>query len=272
MKWRLRSRAGSGLQPSTQVAEAAWLGPHDAQFGFKIADLIREGFPAYVRVLHSARSRGDTPVRWATVADWSGRTMHGLAQFHAIANPIDEDRGPAPWDGHEPESGNLDIAALRALCDTLTRHTSTPARCWFCLWEGYGWLHGSPGVAKMTLVPAGRRAPTPQPVPPAFPAEVLNGPKVHRPLDRGYLLFEGPVSAAGELGHRIGKRFWPQSPNLFWPQDHAWCVATEIDLYCTVVAGSEHLAQELVTDPRLEAWRVQPSDSITYDSDLVNAY
>lgn len=28
----------------------------------------------------------------------------------------------------------------------------------------------------------------------------------------------------------------PHSGNLFWPQDHAWCVATEIDLFCTFIA------------------------------------
>ena len=30
----------------------------------------------------------------------------------------------------------------------------------------------------------------------------------------------------------------PRSPNLFWPSDHAWCVATEIDLLFTLVAGT----------------------------------
>ncbi|HZD69708.1 MAG TPA: hypothetical protein VFA45_12620 [Actinomycetes bacterium] len=54
------------------------------------------------------------------------------------------------------------------------------------------------------------------------------------------------------------------------PQDHAWCVASEIDLFCTLVAGSEALAQTLVGDPRLEAWRVHPADPIAFDSDQIN--
>jgi hypothetical protein len=69
--------------------------------------------------------------------------------------------------------------------------------------------------------------------------------------------------------HPLGG-FFPLSPNLFWPQDHAWCVASEIDLYCTLVAGSEALAQTLVGDPRLEAWRVGPADPIAFDSDQIN--
>jgi len=47
-------------------------------------------------------------------------------------------------------------------------------------------------------------------------------------------------------------------------------VATEIDLFCTLVAGSEALAQALVGDPLLEAWRVQPADPIAFDSDQIN--
>jgi len=47
-------------------------------------------------------------------------------------------------------------------------------------------------------------------------------------------------------------------------------VATEIDLFCTLVAGSEALAQALVGDPLLEAWRVQPADLIAFDSDQIN--
>jgi hypothetical protein len=36
---------------------------------------------------------------------------------------------------------------------------------------------------------------------PAYPPEILRGPKVRMPdIDRSYLLFEGPIDAAGELG------------------------------------------------------------------------
>jgi hypothetical protein len=41
-------------------------------------------------------------------------------------------------------------------------------------------------------------------------------------------------------------------------------------LYCTLVAGSESLAQALLADPRFEAWRVDPGDPVTYDSDQIN--
>src|SRR6266542_2330318 len=126
-----------------------------------------------------------------------------------------------------------------------------------------GLIAGRPSVAIMG--PRGSIS-----VPPVLPAEVLHGPRVQLP-GRDYILFAGPLAAAPQLGwaHPLGG-FFPQSPNLFWPQDHAWCVASEIDLYCTLVAGSEALAQTLVGDPRLEAWRVGPADPIAFDSDQIN--
>ena len=66
------------------------------------------------------------------------------------------------------------------------------------------------------------------------------------------------------------EHFLPQSPNLFWPEDRTWCVATEIDLFCTLIGGSEEMADRLIADPLLEAWRVFPDDPITWDSDDIN--
>ena len=47
-------------------------------------------------------------------------------------------------------------------------------------------------------------------------------------------------------------------------------MASEIDLYCTLVAGSEAMAEALIAEKRLETWRVYPEDSVTYDSDKIN--
>ncbi|HJU01414.1 MAG TPA: hypothetical protein VJ966_09440 [Actinomycetes bacterium] len=252
------------LDPSAEVAAADWLEPRLRRFGSAVTAVVPDGFPAYVRILHPARGPDDRPLRWAEVAAWSGRTMHPLAQFHAISRPAAiAPTGSAPWDGEPPPDGNLPAELLRIFCATLAEHTSTPESCWFCLWEGYGWLYGSPSVAVM-----GRRGAIP--VPPASPAQVLNGPHVRLP-SRDYLLFTGALAAATQLGWTSpGGGFFPQSPNLFWPQDRAWCVASEIDLFCTLVAGSDELAEALVGDPRLEAWRVLPADPVAFDSDQLN--
>jgi hypothetical protein len=252
------------LHPSADVTAADWLRPRLRRFGSAVTAVVPDGFPAYVRILHPARGPKGRPVQWAEVAAWSGRTMQRLAQFHAISRPSPTVRtDPAPWNGEPPPDGNLPAELLQILCATLAQHTSTPASCWLCLWDGYGWLHGSPSVAIM-----GRRGCIP--VPPAFPAEVLNGPRVRLP-GRDYLLFAGPLAAASQLGWTDPYGvYFPQSPNLFWPQDHTWCVACEIDLFCTLVGGSDALAEALLADPRLEAWRVQPDDPIAFDSDQIN--
>jgi hypothetical protein len=64
--------------------------------------------------------------------------------------------------------------------------------------------------------------------------------------------------------------FDPQSPNLFWPADHAWCVASEIDFDSTLIGGSTDLIQTILDTPALDAWPVKPEDSLACDADRVN--
>jgi hypothetical protein len=259
------------LHPSSRLVEAEWLAPRLRPFGSGVASVVPDGFPAYSRILHPARCLDGEQIRWADVAVKSGSTMHRLVQFHAI-NPV--------WEGAvgPPEPGNLPPNLLRVLCAVLAEHTSTPDSCCFCLWDGYGWLHDG-GVSTVEFRPTGKFVPptsslagdaysaSPSPVP---RATVPSKPLVSLP-NRDYLLFEGPLEAGTELGWIMpGGVFVPQSPNLFWPHDHAWCIASEIDLYCTLVAGSNALAENLIADPRLEVLRVFAGDPVSADSDDKN--
>jgi hypothetical protein len=61
-----------------------------------------------------------------------------------------------------------------------------------------------------------------------------------------------------------------QSPNLWWPDDRAWCVATEIDLMSTYLGGSRGCVQAIIEHPQVEAAAVEPSDGIAADSDDIN--
>ena len=54
-----------------------------------------------------------------------------------------------------------------------------------------------------------------------------------------------------------------QSPNLWWPDDRAWCVATEIDFSSTYLGGSDAVIEKLLHDERVEAIRVDPTDRVT---------
>ncbi|MBL8294255.1 MAG: hypothetical protein JNN08_20590 [Bryobacterales bacterium] len=159
-----------------------------------------------------------------------------------------------PHAGSEP--GNLPSSLLAIVSPYLASHTTSPHACWFCLWDGYGWLHeGSHATIQFihssaAPEPAGPETPFPST---PFRHAALHAPRVRLPF-RDYLLFQGPLHAAAEFGwHLTATHFIPQSPNLFWPDDHAWCVASEIDLDYTLIAGSAALAQALLADPHLKA-------------------
>ena len=61
-----------------------------------------------------------------------------------------------------------------------------------------------------------------------------------------------------------------QSAALWWPADRAWCVATDVDLVSSYVAGSAACIAEVLATPGLEAVPAAPGDAITYDADTVN--
>jgi hypothetical protein len=79
---------------------------------------------------------------------------------------------------------------------------------------------------------------------------------------RDYLLFRAPIHEA--LG-------WEDGPNLWWPEDRAWCVASEIDFPYTYVGGSKELINAIDNDPAIEALPATDSDGITYSSDKINS-
>jgi len=271
------------LRPRTDVSPADWLIEEIGKFGAGVGGLLPSRFAAYARILHPARpvqhdpsdTRRAEPIPWATVAELSGGRMHRLVQFGALAGTQPGERD------FEPDVGELPPHLLAHLCEVLVAHTATPDRCWYCLWDGFGWIHGSPSVG---IIRASTNAQHP-PVeaPPAFPEEILDGPRVSLP-DREYILFEGPLAAATEMGWPSGallsaaypeldfdpEDFEPQSPNLLWPEDRSWCVATEIDLDSTYVGGSEALIDALLADPRFEAWPARLDDRIDAASDEIN--
>lgn len=255
----------SSLLPSSRTSEAGWIADRLEGFGSCVASIVPDGFEAYVRIMHPAQGSNGEHLRWTDVAANSGRTIHRLAQFRSIHRPPPD--GADSWI-NEPEIGSLPPHLLKELCATLTAYVRTPESFFFCLWEGYGWLHDTGQSSAIVFNPIGYSDP-PEP-PPGYPdsvpeflrAAVMAEARVHLP-GRDYLLFEGPLEGATDF-------IWSQSPNLFWPEDHSWCVASEIDLNCTFVGGSLALADRILANPAFEAWRVLPDDPISYDSDEIN--
>jgi hypothetical protein len=256
----------SRLRLATNASAGDWVVRGVGPFGSGVGALVPHGFEAYGRILHPPLAAQDRPVSWTTVTEWSGGTIHPRVQFEAMARRRSGEpdsckpERPAPFVA-PPPAGNLPARLLEALCAALGRHTATADRCWFCLWEGYGYVQGSPALGMMGDNSS---------IPPAFGLESLAGPRIRLP-ERNYLLFEGPLVSAVDMGWRPNEgTFFPQSPNLFWPDDHAWCVATEIDHDSTYVGGSAALIADVLADARLEALQVEVTDEAWAISDDVN--
>ena len=260
----------------SDTSAASWIAAGSGPFGSGVGSLLPQGFEAYARILHPAWI-DDAPVRWSQVAAWSGKVVHPRVQFAAAARRSFVGPSPSrPWKD-PPAQGNMPPADLSHLCRILGGYTTSPTLCWFCLWDGYGWISnlatasargdGSPSGGSAARQSTGNDD---SPVPPVFTEESLQGPRVSLP-QRRYFLFRGPLDAATELGWMLDDGFFiPQSPNLFWPDDHSWCVATEVDLDSTYLGGSGALVQRLLADRSLEVLGVEPSDPVDAGSDEIN--
>lgn len=231
---------------SDKVEAAQWIRERlDAPDECVVTSIIPAGFEAYARVLHPAQLPEELYqlVRWRDVSRWSGIAMDERVQWHEIALPEITPSTAPPWRSQGPREGAPFEEDMKVLVEHLAGATATPASCYFCLWVGY-------------LGPAVRYTSSGE------PSEQLPGPPrpsrlVQLPW-REYAMYEGPLSSAtsfADVSHWHGS-----TTNLWWPEDHAWCVASEIDLQWTYVAGSKDLIEGILADERIEALRASPHD------------
>lgn len=203
-------------------------------FADSVLSIVPDGFAAYARVFHPA---GD--LRWADVAAAAGRVAHPAMQWNAITGADYYALEVPGLFGERPAEGAMPPGVARVLAEVLARHTGSSI-CWFAAWEGWGGSHATGPFASA----------------PAF-----------EPPHRRYVLARGAVADATES---VGFGPADQTANLWWPEDRAWCVATEVDLVTTYVAASEDAVAELLAQPELEAMRIAPSAGVTGESDPLN--
>ncbi|OZE32668.1 hypothetical protein CH278_14555 [Rhodococcus sp. 05-2254-5] len=60
------------------------------------------------------------------------------------------------------------------------------------------------------------------------------------------------------------------SAHLWWPDDKAWCTATDIDLMTTYVGASTSCIDAILTNVELEALAVAVTHRLAWDTDTVN--
>ncbi len=231
---------------------ANWIATRLHDFGEDTGSVIPGGFDAYCRVFHPLRRHEPNPVSrtWAEVAAQNERIVHPEMQIHMISHPAGST--PPAYDLNnylnELDWGELPLPERAVLVEALRPFTSTPEHCWFCVWEGFGGIDFG-GVSDRVRLP-----------------------------DRKYALYAGPIQIAlaldtgpAEFVSDPAVQPWDShSPNLWWPEDRAWFVATEIDYAWTYVGGSAELIDSLLATEGLEALPARLADKSFVDSDRVN--
>jgi len=158
------------------------------------------------------------------------------------------------------------------LTDVLRRHTADGGRdCRFGLWDGWGDIDGSDAVGMLAAITDTGQwftrmfgKPRPPTIPPAFDTPVMTSPRVAIG-ERQYLLFRGPLDQAGAWGARPIAVDWPPRqisiPNLTWPADRSWSVASDAAPNTMGIGGSQTMIDAIVLHPRLDARVVRYPDT-----------
>lgn len=212
-----------GMSLLSDVSPAAWAAAAlTATTGAgTVAAMVPPVFTTYARVLPPTYDReGERRYRWSEIAAYRGVELTAKTRFDDLVAGSDR------WG--RPSEGGLGARETEALARILSGFTDTPNKAYFCLWEGFG----------LEETEAWRDR----------PARV-------RTLHRGYHLLTGPVTAASLLPAPLDWR----CASLWWPDDRAWLVATEIDGYSTFVGGSNAAIDAVLADPTLDAAAADPS-------------
>ena len=222
------------MRVAPNAEAAAWIPTHLHPFAQDVGSVIPAGFAAYARIFHPpvrlAGTGTETAVRWKDIAAANERSIQTEMQLlGSLAVPTQlSSSGRVLWD-QQPELGSLPRSIAVRLAAILAPHTETPGVCWFAVWDGFAGLRSHVRTAPVVSLP-------------------------HRNL----FLLQGSLE---EVGRTLTDVEWHyQSPNLWWPDDRAWCVATEVDFTWSYVGASLACIQQLLNDPELEVLTTHPDE------------
>ena len=251
------------------VSPAAWLAARIHPFGQDVGSVVPAGFAAYCRIFHPVLGSGE---RWSDVARRNGRVVHPEMQFHMIGRPVGMDEDDHLEGSRDrPPDGSFPLEQRRVLVDILRSATTSTARCGFCMWDGWGDLDDG-GVSERVELPGRSYLFYAGPIETALSFPPKRFDNFFMCFSTDTPLEDIPRLEAEALEQaRTDPRFADQSPNLWWPGDRAWTVATEVDHAWTYVGGTPELIDRILGEPRLEALPATVADQFFQDSDRVNA-
>jgi hypothetical protein len=196
-----------------------WLRTSLTTFGRNVSSFLPGDFPAYARVYHPFETNRGFSTWREQLAIAGGEVLDPREAedfaYHGVGNA-------------QARHGTLALPIIEALLAHLTPATTTTDECYFAIWEGFD----------VSAVP-----------PSLMPKLELPG--------RAYHIFTGPLRAALTSFDIMQFHYPPltrhMSANLWWPADHAWCIATEIDFAWTYVGASRACIDAVLADSRLES-------------------
>ncbi|WP_267421976.1 MULTISPECIES: hypothetical protein [unclassified Curtobacterium] len=266
--------------------------------GDGVGGIAGTGFAAYARILHPltavledrsiADEYWDHPVldevrwRWADVAARTGSAVSPSVTWAAASGRDDESDVPFPdgWRVSPPEEGWFDPVVLAALTEHLGRATSTPDDLVAGFWDGQSDLSGGSTMAfgwQSADTPSAEERVELREYMADRTAEhrraqdaitsALSVPRFGWP-GRDLILAATDLPTLADPTWLEHTRLGPvvplqHTPQLFWPEDHAWVMASEIDWDSTIVAGPRSLVDAVLADERFEAFEVAEDSSLS---------
>jgi hypothetical protein len=186
----------------------------------------------------------------AGAAQWIGPALGGFGSVGGVVPHGYEryllldhrDEAPREWE------------LLDRLVPLLATATSTPGRCWFAIWEGYGFttftnlysVQPSDADHRRGLDRERRRLRSVEERRKRAIRSELDALPTFELPHRRYHLVQGPVTAAAEIANPDGVS--RQVPDLWWPEDRRWFVGGDTDLDWWYIAGPEALLSAVAAE------------------------
>lgn len=175
----------------------------------------------FVRVMNPVRSEIAPTAAWASIA-LEGVVVDATTGWYDVAGDRSDGR---------PDEGSLDPETARSLARILRAHTTTPAECFFLVWEGYA----------------------------GFRNDILPAVKIELTPGRSMLVLAGDLDDGNES---VAEMPLSRTPQWWVPADGAWLVGNDLYGMSVYVAGTEDAIAEILADETIEAYRATSSMTI----------
>lgn len=233
----------------TGPTEFDWLLSQLSEHPTNVGTFVPRSFERHLRIMHRCYMEHwrspQTKVRWSEIATATGGTVPSLLRGlrHGGRPPqaangelFCEELAKQLWHG-SPVLGIMPIDDCLLLSSILANHTTTPHELYFGMWEGDAGLQYPSDTLATLLLPYHRRY--------HICARAIDK------VCRTFVAHEHPVNPDDRIY---------QVPNIWWPKDRAWYVATEIDYTWTYVGCSRACFDAILACDQLEAIPTSPTE------------